>query len=165
MLLEKSSITGDLLSAGAHLPSYGCHANEITTFRYTALRSRLNVGDFSCDCNDTGSIVLVLRDFLRELPEPLIPYEFYSRALEIVMNHLKSCTFYLFMCVLIPAVEAEATQYAQRFMNKHSQYFLLARALDDGDVLFQHLSLPDITQSTHTISRVSLNDSQWRHSR
>ena len=56
-------------------------------FRYQTFRSQIDIGDLA-DCADTVVVCNALIDFVRELPEPLIPYQFYDRAITIVKEFM-----------------------------------------------------------------------------
>eukprot|EP00698_Gefionella_okellyi_P025786 TRINITY_DN9560_c0_g1_i1.p1 TRINITY_DN9560_c0_g1~~TRINITY_DN9560_c0_g1_i1.p1 ORF type:complete len:853 (-),score=87.52 TRINITY_DN9560_c0_g1_i1:1710-4268(-) len=120
-ILEHGLNSSDILSRPADTQTY---------YNY---RLQFNRGHF-IECTDVATLMMLLRNFLRELPEPLVPFPFYYRALDIVREHLAS-------------LEREAQQYAKGFLSNHSQSILLSRAIDDMDVMFSHLWQPDLQQA------------------
>ena len=63
----------------------------LMTCRYRALRADVDAARF-VKVADIVAVGNVLIDFLRELPEPLIPYCMYESALSLVREHVRRGT-------------------------------------------------------------------------
>lgn len=108
--------------------------------RYQTFRSQIDIGDLA-DCADSVVVCNALIDFVRELPEPLIPYHFYERAISIVKEFLIESTAFACMLPLltVSAEEEEVQHFVHQFLQTHPEAYLLRQVTDDMDIMFNSL--------------------------
>eukprot|EP01130_Rhizamoeba_saxonica_P016953 TRINITY_DN7968_c0_g1_i1.p1 TRINITY_DN7968_c0_g1~~TRINITY_DN7968_c0_g1_i1.p1 ORF type:complete len:751 (+),score=128.51 TRINITY_DN7968_c0_g1_i1:81-2333(+) len=78
-----------IIKHGTHIPNLFRKSYDLE--KLESLKQEFDAGHFY-DCGSVVAVGKLLKIFLRELPEPIIPHTAYQSAIIIVSNHIYECT-------------------------------------------------------------------------